>query len=90
MTLPLDFPAIKRPKMTLTQDMPTIARFPASIFRDDHPVLALVWGKPCTEQLSEAQTVACLEQMKILADRHKKTVAQVTRPAWHGAFHGVT
>ena len=38
-------------------------------------------GKPCTEQLSEAQTVACLEQMKILADRHKKTVAQVTCPA---------
>lgn len=34
-------------------------------------------SKPCTEQLSEAQTVACLEQMKILADRHKKTVAQV-------------
>ncbi len=36
------------------------------------------WGKPCTEQLSESQTVACLEQMKLLAEKHKKTVAQVT------------
>eukprot|EP00438_Fugacium_kawagutii_P035858 Skav205426 [mRNA] locus=scaffold582:428576:455034:- [translate_table: standard] len=31
--------------------------------------------KPCTEQLSDPQTVACLEQMRILAERHKKTVA---------------
>jgi len=34
-------------------------------------------SKPCTEQLSERQTVACLEQMKLLAEKHKKTVAQV-------------
>ena len=51
------------------------------------------WGKPCTEQLSERQTVACLEQMKLLAEKHKKTVAQVSRMIsanqWEGDVVGV-